>query len=347
MSRGGWAAIGAVVAVTLGSGGISLVRAAPEAKSEVTPIVPCRLIDTRPGAGFGTIRAPIGAGQTVVVGVFGRNGACTIPNGATAIQVNLTALNVTAARTFVTAYPAGDPRPAASQLNPTAAAGVTSNSTVVTLSAGGQFALYNDLGSVNLIIDVVAYYTPAVGSAGEPGQRGPVGATGAQGASGVSGERGAAGVAGVAGPRGPAGVPGPAGADGDGNVPGPQGPAGPPGVDGEDGVDGADGAAGPAGPRGPAGAGGDVAEISYLQVEGPISTSGSSASRTASAVCAFGNVVVGGGFEISSSANGNRKPPFVTKSAPSSSNTWTVTAERGSGERDSWSVRAYAICVGT
>lgn len=84
----------------------------------------------------------------------------------------------------------------------------------------------------------------------------------------------------------------------------------------------------------------------YLQVEGPVSGSGNPQSRTVSAVCPSGKYVVGGGFEINSSPEGNREPPFVTKSAPSSSNTWTVTAERGSIARSNWSVQAYAICVG-
>jgi hypothetical protein len=424
LGRSGWAAIGAAVAVTLGSGGISLVRAAPEVKSDVTPIAPCRLIDTRPGAAVGTIRAPIGERQTVVIGAVGSNGACNIPSGITAIDVNLTALNVTAPRTFLTAYPAGDPRPAASQLNPTSTAGVTSNSTSITLSAGGQFALYNDAGSVNVIIDILAYYTPASGSDGAPGPRGPAGAVGAQGASGAQGPAGAQGPTGGAGAQGPAGadgddsVPGPAGADGEDGVDGAPGPAGSDGaagargpagsdgaagaagvdgLDGEDGVDGApgpagtdgvdgaagadgvegapgpagtdglngepglpgsdgvdgaagadgvDGATGPAGPQGPAGADGDPADISYLQVTGPVSESGNPTSRTVSAVCPSGKVVVGGGFEVNSTAKNHLQPPFVTKSAPSSSNTWTVTAERGWITRDDWSVQAYAICVG-
>lgn len=391
------------MAVTLGAGGIGLVSAAPGDKSDVTPIVPCRLIDTRPGAAFGTIRAPIGPGQTVVVGAYGNNGGCSIPNDATAITVNITALNVTAPRTFITAYPAGASRPGSSQLNPTSSAGVTSNGSVITLSSGGQFALYNDAGSVNLIIDVLAYWTPASSSTGTAGPRGPVGPAGARGPAGDDGESGPAGPAGARGPAGvagPVGPAGPAGEDGDDSVPGPQGPAGPrgpvgergpagpAGVDGEDGAQGPAGEAGPqgpageAGPQGPAGADGDdgapgpqgpagpagadgtdgadgatgpqgppgedgsIADIEYAQIEGPVSNTGNPAKRTVTATCPSDMVVVGGGFEIDSSPSGNREPPFVTRSGPLSPDTWIVVAERGSITRTSWSVQAYAVCVG-
>ncbi|MGB3736938.1 MAG: hypothetical protein WA964_18410 [Ilumatobacter sp.] len=88
------------------------------------------------------------------------------------------------------------------------------------------------------------------------------------------------------------------------------------------------------------------AEFSYLQIKGPISASGNPSTRVVTAVCPFGKFVVGGGFEIDSAPSGNHEPPFATKSAPASSTTWTVTVERGSITRDSWSARAYAICVG-
>jgi len=133
------------------------------------------------------------------------------------------------------------------------------------------------------------------------------------------------------------------GADGADGINGAPGPAGADGTDGVDGIDGEDGAAGP---QGPAGADGEGVDFVYLQVEGPVSASGNPASRTVSAVCPAGKFVVGGGFQVYSTPDGNREPPFVTKSAPSAFNKWTVTAERGSISRGSWSVQAYAICVG-
>jgi hypothetical protein len=243
LSRTRWAAIGAAIAVTLGSGGIGLVGAADEVKSEVTPIAPCRLTDTRAAGTAGARRTPIGAGETVIADVFGRNGDCDIPAGVTAIDVNLTALGATAARTFVTAYPAGEVRPNASQLNPSSSTGVSANSTSITLSSAGQFALYNNAGTVNIIIDVLAYYTPATCSGGGPaGPAGPAGATGPQGSAGADGTDG------VDGARGPVGADGARGAAGI------DGPAGAPGADGADGLNGVDGVDGAVGPGGSVGA---------------------------------------------------------------------------------------------
>ncbi|MGB3736086.1 MAG: hypothetical protein WA964_14105, partial [Ilumatobacter sp.] len=230
MSRSRWAAIGAAVAVSVGSGGIGLVQAATQVKSEVTPIAPCRLIDTRAGGSAGDRRTPVGAGETIVVDVFGRNGNCDVPTGVTAIDVNLTALGATADRTFVTAYPAGEARPNASQLNPSSSTGVSANSTSITLSSAGQFALFNNAGDVSIIVDVLAYYTPATDGGASPGPVLPIGPIG------------------PAGPGGPAGVDG---ADGPVGAPGLDGAVGPAGADGAPGVDGAVGPAGGDGAIGP------------------------------------------------------------------------------------------------
>ena len=89
-SRGRWAAVGAAVAATLGSGGIGFVRAIDEVESMVTPIAPCRLIDTRPADPKGPLRRPVGPAEALTFDVFESNGDCAIPSGVTAIDVNLT-----------------------------------------------------------------------------------------------------------------------------------------------------------------------------------------------------------------------------------------------------------------
>jgi hypothetical protein len=161
--------------------------------------------------------------------------------------------------------------------------------------------------------------------------------------NGVDGAVGPAGAAGVDGADGPVGADGADGADGA------QGPVGVDGAVGPAGADGVDGATGPAGPQGPAGADGDPADIGYLQVTGPVSESGNPTSRTAIAVCPSGYFVVGGGFEIESSRTGNREPPFVTRSGPTSEptqdRTWSVTVENGSITRTDWRIWAFAVCL--
>ncbi|MFK7918103.1 MAG: hypothetical protein AB8G14_08510, partial [Ilumatobacter sp.] len=299
LNRSRWAAIGAAVAVTLGSGGISLVRAADDVKSEVTPIAPCRLVDTRSASSIGPISAPLGAAETVIFDVFGTNGECSIPAGVTAIDVNLTAVGASAPQTFITTFPAGTTRPTASQLNPSSSLRVSANSTSITLSSSGQFAIYNNRGTVDVVIDVLSYYTPASGDGtapipvpGETGPAGPAGPAGADGADGADGAvgpagpagadglNGAVGPAGADGPAGEAGPAGPAGVDGADGAVGPPGPAGADGLNGAVGPAGADGAVGPAGPAGadgavgPAGADGAVGPAGPAGADGAVGAAG-------------------------------------------------------------------------
>ena len=67
--------------------------------SVFVPIVPCRLFDTRASAAnnVGTRNTPIGPGEAATLAVWGANGNCLIPNIATGIATNATAVNPTAA----------------------------------------------------------------------------------------------------------------------------------------------------------------------------------------------------------------------------------------------------------
>jgi hypothetical protein len=118
----------------------------------------------------------------VTFAVWGGNGNCTIPTTATGIASNVTAVGPTAS-SYLTVYPAdANPRPAASNLNVTAAAPPTPNQVTVALSAAGSIAIYNSSGSVNVIVDIVGYYIPATGG----GTQGPPGVQGPPGPSGVT-----------------------------------------------------------------------------------------------------------------------------------------------------------------
>jgi alpha-tubulin suppressor-like RCC1 family protein len=84
-----------------------------------------------------------------------------LPAAAKAVVYNLTATNPTAA-TFVTGYPAGTPAPNTSNLN--LVAGQTAPNLAVTpLGAGGQLALRNNAGRVDLITDIAGYFGGAPG----------------------------------------------------------------------------------------------------------------------------------------------------------------------------------------
>jgi hypothetical protein len=158
MIRTRWAAIGAAVAVSLGAGGVGLIHAtSPSGAAAFVPITPCRLMDTRPAFQVGSRGTPLGPGETYSVAGTGTVGQCTIPAGATGLQLNVTAVNASLL-TYLTLWPAGQTRPTASSLNPAPGQPPTPNAVTASLG-GGQFSIYNLQGTVDVIADVVGYYT--------------------------------------------------------------------------------------------------------------------------------------------------------------------------------------------
>lgn len=160
-TRGRWAAIGAAVAVALGSGTIEVGHATePSGAVTYVPITPCRLLDTRPGDdNVGNRSTPIGNGETHRLSAHGDNGNCTdIPATATGLSLNVTALNSIAA-TYLTIWPTGAEQPFTANLNPTPGQPPTPNAVTTGLSGAGQFDVFNFSGSVDVVIDVFGYYT--------------------------------------------------------------------------------------------------------------------------------------------------------------------------------------------
>ena len=116
----------------------------PTGASRFTPTSPTRVLDTR-------ANAPVGAGKSVEVDLSGQ-----VPASAASVTFNLTGTEPTAT-TFVTAHPSGAARPTASNLN--LVAGQTSpNLVTVALGTGRKITLYNNTGSVHLIVDLAGYY---------------------------------------------------------------------------------------------------------------------------------------------------------------------------------------------
>lgn len=158
--RSRWAAIGAAVAVSLGAGGIGLVGATSPADAVAyVPVEPCRLADTRAGEfNVGPRNTPISTDETLGVQATGDNGECTgIPTSATGLQLNVTALGATDP-TFLTIWGSGD-RPNASHLNPSPGQPPTPNAVTTGLTAGGAINVYNLNGTVEVLLDIVGYYT--------------------------------------------------------------------------------------------------------------------------------------------------------------------------------------------
>lgn len=148
----------ALLAATLTIVAVKVGDAAGNTPSSLTPIVPCRLVDTRATDQVGSRGQPIPAGTSITFAVWGSNGDCAIPNTATGIASNVTIVNPTAG-SFLTVYPADATRPKASNLNWLPGGPPTPNQVTVALSADGAIKVYNLAGNVDVIIDIVGYYS--------------------------------------------------------------------------------------------------------------------------------------------------------------------------------------------
>jgi len=140
------------------------VGAAPgDADSTFVPTAGCRVTDTRSTSTVGPRSAPLGADQTFTVTIRGANGECTdglaIPSDAVGVALNVTAVNATTSSN-IRIFPADlVDVPLLSNLNVFAGAPPTPNKVDVKLSADGKIKVYNFKGTVNLVIDIVGYYT--------------------------------------------------------------------------------------------------------------------------------------------------------------------------------------------
>ncbi len=115
-----------------------------------------------------------------------------LPSDATSVAVNLTVVDGSQP-SFLVAYPTGSDRPGTSSINWNDS-GATSNQTVVQVPSSHSITVYNNQGTVNVVVDLLGYYSPT-----------PVG-SGTQVSAGVAGPQGPVGPVGAKGDRGPAGT---------------------------------------------------------------------------------------------------------------------------------------------
>jgi hypothetical protein len=120
--------------------------------SRFVSLSPARVLDTRDGTG--APKAPLGRGA-LPLALAGRGGVPT--SGASAVLLNVTAVTPTAG-TFVTVFPTDVERPVASNLNAVAGQ-VVPNMVIARLGADGAAAIYNNSGTVDLVADVMGYFT--------------------------------------------------------------------------------------------------------------------------------------------------------------------------------------------
>jgi hypothetical protein len=119
-------------------------------------VTPFRITDTRTGSGQPNAGKTLAAAATLNVQVTGLG---TVPAGASAAVLNVTAVSPTASG-FLTVFPAGITMPTVSNLNFTPGATVA-NLVTVPLSATGMVSIFNHAGSTNVVVDVEGYYTSA------------------------------------------------------------------------------------------------------------------------------------------------------------------------------------------
>lgn len=115
-------------------------------------VTPKRLLDTRDGTG-GTLGKVVG-GTSIDLTVTG--GTSPVPADATAVAINMTVTDATAA-SHLSVWPTGQAMPNASNLN--FGAGLTiPNLVIVGIGTGGKISIFNNAGQTNIIGDVVGYY---------------------------------------------------------------------------------------------------------------------------------------------------------------------------------------------
>jgi alpha-tubulin suppressor-like RCC1 family protein len=128
-------------------------------------LTPARLLETRPGGppfttvdGVAQGEGALGADATRTLTVTGRGGVPS--SGVAAVVLNVTAVNPTAANSFLTVYPTGQSRPLAANLNYTTNK-IVPNLVVATVGDNGQISLYNQTGTVDLVADVEGWVPKA------------------------------------------------------------------------------------------------------------------------------------------------------------------------------------------
>ena len=115
-----------------------------------TPLEPGTLLDTRPF----TV-PPLGQAVTVALQVCGAGGVPAA--GVAAVAINISARNPSR-DSYITVWPSGSAKPTASNLNPKAG-NSCSNVAFVKVGADGQVMLYNNSGSVDVVVDVLGWFS--------------------------------------------------------------------------------------------------------------------------------------------------------------------------------------------
>ncbi len=123
-------------------------------------VSPQRLLDTRTSnvPSSWTPDTPVGPGATLVLHVTGVAG---VPTDADGVVINVTLVTPTG-YTYETTFPTGTTRPTASSLNANPGT-VIPNLVTAKVGTGGDISLFNFVGSTDMVVDIVGYYSPPPG----------------------------------------------------------------------------------------------------------------------------------------------------------------------------------------
>jgi hypothetical protein len=145
------------VVVTNGAGASTITPAdqftfVTPVPSVYTALTPKRIWDTRSSGG------PLGQGGYLTLSI----GGIYVPANATAVVLNVTAVDETTAG-FFTVFPTGSTAPTASNLNWLPGETIP-NLVAVPLSPYGDVTLFNGLGSADAVVDLEGYFAPPAGA---------------------------------------------------------------------------------------------------------------------------------------------------------------------------------------
>ena len=129
-----------------------------------TSLQPTRLLDSCPAFQVGPYHTPWSAGTNREVTVAG--GTTTVPADADAVALNVT-VTQTNAVSFLSVWPSGQTQPTVSSLNWDSGWTIP-NAVTVKVGTGGKIQMYNNLGTANVIVDVVGYFKSGAGSPFHP-----------------------------------------------------------------------------------------------------------------------------------------------------------------------------------
>lgn len=144
--------------VRIGTSSFVVTQYGTAAALRFVPVTPCRLVDTRTGSGktgaFGPPRLPAGAARDFSIPAAG----CGIPDSARAYALNFTIVPP-GYLGYITAWAAGQPRPATSLSNSWNGR-VVANSAIVPAGANGAISVFAS-DDTELVLDITGFFAPA------------------------------------------------------------------------------------------------------------------------------------------------------------------------------------------